>query len=389
MDSHEHPIDKARWLQDECIKADRNFFVMWDQWVPPELWPTPSPQKDMIPVGLNKFCIRPKLPTTSHTIQPKKHPSSVMQTRPDRADALSKKYFGHEIFDMCWSTEADDPPTMETPTRTSSASEHFRGQTFDMCWDTEVDLAPIVSEDAARPAAAGQYNLCGDNELDPSKVDSPPIVEPVTIETPTMDVAIPSAAGQYDMCWEDWPSASAVGYEANFDMCWEDSPLGGGDDLRTGGTTAPAINLVNSAANTQQLSESHSAGTQAFYDMGFGHGSPDTSLVPRDGSPSNMFETTEDLLHRATLRLESIDTLMRDDLGHTSAMDGITSPRDIMHANWDLILAYWDARDRLIEASEDVVRMQHLMNIQRQIDDPLHVLPLAMRKMGRGHSPFQ
>ncbi|KAG1722411.1 uncharacterized protein EDB91DRAFT_1256095, partial [Suillus paluster] len=299
MDSHEHPIDKAQRLQDERIKADRNFFVTWDQWVPPKLWPTPSPQKDVIPVGLNKFRIRPKRPTTSRTIQPKKHPSSVMQTRPDHADALSKKYFGHEIFDMGWSTEADDPLTVGTPTGTSSASEHFGSQTFDMCWDTEVDPAPIVSENAARPAAAGQYNLCWDDELDPSKVDSPPIVEPATIETPTMDIAIPLAAGQYDMCWEDRPSASAVGYEgeyrsctlpfktdyfsANFDMCWGRFTIGRGDDLRTGGTTAPAMNSVNSAANTQQLSESHSAGTQAFYNMGFGRGSPDTSVVPRDG----------------------------------------------------------------------------------------------------------
>ncbi|KAG1730159.1 uncharacterized protein EDB91DRAFT_1252810 [Suillus paluster] len=63
------------------------------------------------------------------------------------------------------------------------------------------------------------------------------------------------------------PSASAVGYEANFDMCWGDSPLGGGDVLRTSGTTAPAMNSVNSAANTQQSPESHSTGTQAFYDI--------------------------------------------------------------------------------------------------------------------------
>ncbi|KAG1720607.1 uncharacterized protein EDB91DRAFT_1256908 [Suillus paluster] len=364
MDSHEHPIDKAQRLQDERIKADRNFFVMWDQWVPPKLWPTPSPQKDVIPKNL----------------------SSVMQTRPDRADALSKKYFGHEIFDMCWSNEADNPPTVETPTATSSASEHFGGQTFDMCWDTEVDPVLIVSEDAVRPAAAGQYNLCWDDEPDPSKVDLPPIVELATIETPTMDVAIPSVAGQYDMCWEGRPSASAVGYEANFDMCWGDSPSGRGDDLCTGGTTAPAINSVNSAANTQQSPESHSTGTQALYDMDFGRGLPDTSVVPRDGLPSEMFETTEDLLCRVTLRLESIDALTRDDLGHTSAINGVASPRDITHANQDLISAYRDARDRLIEASEDVVRMQHLMNMQRQIDDLLHVLLLAMRKMGRGHS---
>ncbi|KAG1729538.1 uncharacterized protein EDB91DRAFT_1253045 [Suillus paluster] len=165
MDSHEHPIDKAQWLQDERIKADWNFFVTWDQWVPLKLWPTPSPQKDMIPVGLNKFRIRPKRPTTSRTIQPKKHPSSVIQTQPDRADALSKNILAMKvIFDMGWSTEADDPLTMETPTGTSSASEHFGGQTFNMCWDTEVDLAPIMSEDAARPAAAGQYNLCWDDE---------------------------------------------------------------------------------------------------------------------------------------------------------------------------------------------------------------------------------
>ncbi|KAG1752347.1 uncharacterized protein EDB91DRAFT_1077775 [Suillus paluster] len=295
MDSHEHPIDKAGQLQDERMKANWNFFITWDQWVPPKLWLTPPPQKDVIP-----------------------------------------KPFGHEIFDMCRSTEANELPTMEMPTATSSAGRHFWGQTFDMCWDTKVDLAPIMSVDVARPVAA------------------------------------------------------AVGYKANFNMCWGDLPSGGGDDLHTGGTTAPVINSVNSGTDSLvELSESHSTGTQAYYKMGFGHGLPDTSPALRDGSPSVMFETTEDLLYQATLRLESINTLMRDEQGHTLAIDGVASARDIIDAHWDLILAYWDACNQLIETGKDVVRIQHLMNMQCQIDDPLHVLLLAMRKMGRGHSQFQ
>ncbi|KAG1725164.1 uncharacterized protein EDB91DRAFT_1087225 [Suillus paluster] len=362
MDSHEHPIDKARRLQDERIKADWNFFVMWDQWVPTEV---------------------------------------VADSIPSKRHALSKKYFGHEIFDMGWSTEADDLPTVGTPTGTSSAGEHFGGQTFDMCWDTEVDPAPIMSENAARPAAAGQYNLCWDDEPDPSKVDSPPIVEPATIETPTMDSrhTIGGRTGRLHQQWVMKPILTCAGEIRHRAEVMTFAP---------GGTTAPAMNLVNSAANTQQSSESHSTGTQAFYDMGFGRGSPDTSVVPRDGSPERHVRNhrgfaapsnSEAGKHRRFIEYVHISAHPHchhidlhptgDDLGHTSAMDGVASPRDIMHANRDLISAYRDARDRLIEAGEDVVRMQHLMNMQRQIDDPLHVLLLAMRKMGRGHSPFQ
>jgi hypothetical protein len=60
-----------------------------------------------------------------------------------------------------------------------------------------------------------------------------------------------------------------------------------------------------------------------------------------------------------------------------------------LDANQDLISEYWDARDQFITASDDVSKIQHLMNMHRQIDDPLHVLLLAMRKMGWGYSPIQ
>jgi hypothetical protein len=50
---------------------------------------------------------------------------------------------------------------------------------------------------------------------------------------------------------------------------------------------------------------------------------------------------------------------------------------------------YRDAHNQFITASDDVSKIQHLMNMHRQIDDPLHVLLLAMRKMGWGYSLIQ
>lgn len=61
----------------------------------------------------------------------------------------------------------------------------------------------------------------------------------------------------------------------------------------------------------------------------------------------------------------------------------------IIDANRGLISEYREARDRFMEAGKDVAKIQHLMNLQRQIDDPLRVLLKSMRKMGRGDSPVR
>ncbi|KAG1814385.1 uncharacterized protein BJ212DRAFT_1300679 [Suillus subaureus] len=171
VDSQEHLIDKARRFQDKCIKANQNFFVTWDQWVPPKLWPTPSPQRV--------------------TCQLTKSKQSLMPSCKKTTKELAKEHFGHEKFDMCWGTEADKALTVETPNVGPSAKPHFGVKTFDMCWDAEVDPVLIIAASTAEPQPAIQYDLCWD--------DAP---------------------------MEETPSASAVGYKANSDMCWGDLPLG-------------------------------------------------------------------------------------------------------------------------------------------------------------------
>ncbi|KAG1836549.1 hypothetical protein DFJ58DRAFT_846908 [Suillus subalutaceus] len=141
-----------------------------------------------------------------------------MPSNQESAETLAKKHFGHELFDMCWNTKADQVPTVETPTATPSTKQHFGGQS--------------------------QYDLCWDDEMSLSKVNSAPILEPATVNTQTVGVTIPLAADQYDMCWNDRPSALAVGYKADFDMCWGDSPLGGDGHLESSDTTALTINSV-------------------------------------------------------------------------------------------------------------------------------------------------
>lgn len=82
MYSHEKPVDKARRLQDERIKADLNFFLTWDQWVPPNLCPTPSSPKDRIAMRNNKLRVGPNLPTISGPVQVAK--STVATTPSDK-----------------------------------------------------------------------------------------------------------------------------------------------------------------------------------------------------------------------------------------------------------------------------------------------------------------
>ncbi|KAG1770166.1 hypothetical protein EV702DRAFT_1049483 [Suillus placidus] len=201
-------------------------------------------------------------------------------------DTLAKKHFGKEVFDMCWSTESEPVPAVETPTATSSVEPHYHGQMFEMCWNAEPDPAPTVEAPTeasvaepnyggqAATSATGQYDLCWD-EPSSSKVASVPATTadaatPSAAATydlcwdeerpPTMadsaDVSTPSAANEYDMCWDDQPTTSAAGYQGCFDMCWGDSPLSGDGDLEGHPTALPTTGSVNSAANNPESSGS-------------------------------------------------------------------------------------------------------------------------------------
>ncbi|KAG2148339.1 hypothetical protein BD769DRAFT_1381903 [Suillus cothurnatus] len=155
MYSHEHPIDKARRLQEERIKANQNCFITWDHWVPPKFWPIPSPQKDGIVVGHNTAHTRPNIISTSWARQLKKDIASTMPSGEDR------KYFGNEVFDMCWNTKADQEPMVETLTAKHLAEPHYGGQMFDMCWNTEADQVlavetPVAATQSTEPHFRGQ-----------------------------------------------------------------------------------------------------------------------------------------------------------------------------------------------------------------------------------------
>ncbi|KAG1787532.1 uncharacterized protein HD556DRAFT_1448721 [Suillus plorans] len=386
MYSHDTRLDKARRLQDERIKADWNFFLTWDQWVPPMLCTIPSPQKDQIPVGYNNIRISPTLPTISSPLQVTKSKVSIMPSNKTQTLAHPKNNVGHQVFDMCWNTEGDQAPAVQTPTATQSADPQVAGSTFDMCWDAEADSAPSVDMHAAAPLASCKYDLCWDQEHRPPMVDPIPILELATAETQIVDASIPLSAGQYDMCWIDSPFASAVGYAPNFEMCWEDVPSSGDNHFDSASTAAPLINLVDTGLSelciSDGLVQSGAAGdTPVSYDMCFDNFSPAASPAPISGLPSQMVDTGKELLSRANMRLDSIPAVMRDDRGQKSA--------NILDANRVLISEYQHACDQFLTASDDVAKIQHLMNMHCEIDDPLHILLLAMRKMGRGHSPIQ
>ncbi|KAG1844899.1 hypothetical protein C8R48DRAFT_780123 [Suillus tomentosus] len=348
MGSHKNLVDDARRLQDDRIKTDCNFFVTWDQWVPPKLCTSPSPQNGS---KLTNYIL------------------SNMPSWQTQTEALPTQHAGTERFDMSWNFEDDQVPTVERPNDTPSADPHVLSQVFDMCWDTEVNPAATGPAEAAVPLKSGEYNLCWNAEKGLPKVDVALIHQLDIQENETIAIAIPGGAGQYDMCWNDRASAEAMEFMGDFDMCWGDSALAGDDHLESGSIAAPVINLINAAD------------TPATYDLCFENISPATSLAPRDGSPSQTVEAGEELLRRANSRLENINAAMRDD-----RREGC---KDLLDANQDLIADYQHARDQFVAASDDVAKLQHLMNMHREIDDPLHILLLAMRKMGRGHSPIQ
>lgn len=146
MSSRAHYTDTARQLQDERIKTDRNFFLTWDQWVPPKLGPTRYIQQEILPVGF-KYSTRPKrsLPTRKYHNRAKPPASSTMPVNKAHADAMAKKHFGKEckscllltdtyeylaptVFDMCWKTDAEAVPLVETSTDASLTEPQYSGQ---------------------------------------------------------------------------------------------------------------------------------------------------------------------------------------------------------------------------------------------------------------------
>ncbi|KAG1807075.1 hypothetical protein EV424DRAFT_1544020 [Suillus variegatus] len=387
MYSHEKPVDKARRLQDERIKSDLNFFLTWDQWVPPNLYPTPSPPKDRISMRNNQIRVGPNLPTISGPIQVAKSRVATTPSNKTQTTHHPKNNGGHEVFDMCWNTEAARAPTVKSPTAPQSADPQVAGPVkFDMCWDTDGDSAPNVAMCAAAPLASCQYNLCWDTEKSPPRVHLAPNLEPATVETFTADGSIPFSVGQYNMGWTDSPCASVVGFASDFDMCWGDVSPSRDIHLDSASPIAPPIDLVESGLSElcigdRPIQSGPADDAQISYDMCFNHCSPVASPAPTNGLPSQMVDTGKELLRRATMRLASIDAVIRDDRGQNLA--------NISDANRLLISDYQHACDQFLTASNDVAQIQHLMNMHREIDDPLHILLLAMRKMGRGHSPIQ
>ncbi|KAG2365907.1 hypothetical protein BDR07DRAFT_1480798 [Suillus spraguei] len=253
MDSLETISDKAHRLQDTQIKANHNFFLTWDQWVPPKLGPTPSLPKDHSPVSF-KPTPRPKrpLPTCARNQNSNTSSKSSMPTSKDKADALVKQHFGKEVFDLCWTIESE-------PTSTTLGEPHYGGQTFEMCWTTQTDLVPVVKAPAkasmtnataeaslAKPLYGGQeFAMCWDNE---------PHTAP-TIDAPTdgslaklhngsqafnmcWDTDNTSTKGQYNICWDEPSSSKALlvpmiraeaatpprPAAASYDLCWGEEP---------------------------------------------------------------------------------------------------------------------------------------------------------------------
>ncbi|KAG1763755.1 hypothetical protein EDD22DRAFT_846222 [Suillus occidentalis] len=180
---------------------------------------------------------------------------------------------------MCWETEAEAVPLVETSTDTSLTEPKYSGQSFEMCWDIEPESAPTVTAlvtalvtaptkaslakadfdiaafdlcwDTDATVDTGQYDLCWD-EPNSSKVASVPVIN-VLVATPLATTAdnycgeeehISSQADQYDMCWDNRPAALAAEFQGGFDMCWEDSPAVGDDDHEGHPTDAHGTSMV-------------------------------------------------------------------------------------------------------------------------------------------------
>ncbi|KAG2109219.1 hypothetical protein DEU56DRAFT_920377 [Suillus clintonianus] len=409
MDSPEHPIDKARRIQEERIKADRNYFVTWDRWIPPKLWPTPFPQKSWIPVGLNTFPIPPKRPIPPKAKSPIDYPTSLMPSRKKSAAELAKQYFGHEQIDMCWDIEADEVPKVATPTASASANPeslaevNFGNEQFDTCWGAEEDGVPKVVTPTASASAEQQFGSEKFEMLWGTEVDEVPQLVTPTASTsaelqfgnetydmgwdgegdPAPTDSPTQAAGQYDLCWDDAEDAPT------YDMCWDDAesaPTVAGAvlaaaDMPWEDPSASAADFKGECRQSMQptvdLGEGPSTGPVTSGRSGI---SPVVSSALRNRSPSEILTRHEELLRRADERLQTIDALM--------GQSGQLSP-DVTDADRHLISSYRDARDRFAGAREDIARIEHMMTMANQVNDPLIILQLGLKKMGSGKSTAQ
>ncbi|KAG2359243.1 hypothetical protein BDR07DRAFT_1488439 [Suillus spraguei] len=131
-----------------------------------------------------------------------------MAARKKHAKTMAKKHFSKEVFDMCWSTESEAMPLVETPTSMTSAEPHYSSQTFEMCWDVEPNPVPTVNalvkaSSVNAPAKASsakqhyggeafmtapaprQYDLCCNDVPSLSKVAS---VSAITVDADTLPV---------------------------------------------------------------------------------------------------------------------------------------------------------------------------------------------------------
>ncbi|KAG1776912.1 hypothetical protein EV702DRAFT_1197937 [Suillus placidus] len=333
-----------------------------------------------------------------------------MPARKATANAMAKKHLGKQVFDMCWSAEAEPEPSVETPTASSSAEPQYSGQTFEMCWDVERDPAPMVNAlvnapsaaagphdlcwdepsssrigtipaialEAATPLAATTYDFCWDEGPQSTMPDSVQDDQPATSVSGYQggfdmcwgdaplggDIATPSAASQFDMCWDDRLATSATGYQGGFDMCWGDAPLDGNGDGECHLTAAPNPGLVISAVNHPESSGSQYIRTS---------GTPSSS--PSEDSAIAMVEAGEAVFCRADDRLARINSIMRDNDNEDAT--------EIIRVNQALITKYHHARNQYVTATSDIAMIQHMLQMFRQVDDPLTVLELGMKKEGR------
>ncbi|KAG2063090.1 hypothetical protein BDR04DRAFT_1123500 [Suillus decipiens] len=261
------------------------------------------------------------------------------------AEASSGKPLYGE-FEMCWDDEPYTAPIVDTLAEGLSARPHYGGQNhaptesqYSLCWDEPASskaLAPAAMTAEAATSlrlAASAYDLCSREE--------PP--EPMTSHA-----SLPSPAGQYEMCWDDRPATPAAEYQGNFDMCWGDSSAGDG--------LHPVY--PTTLANAGSVDSGRSA----------------SSVAPSEGSAIAIarIEAGEELVTRADERLHRLDEMMR----------GSQSPAAsaLIENNQGLILRYQFARNNYVTATNDISKIQHLLQMFRQIDDPLTVLELGLKK---------
>ncbi|KAG2359244.1 hypothetical protein BDR07DRAFT_1488440 [Suillus spraguei] len=195
--------------------------------------------------------------------------------------------------------------------------------------------------------AATTYDLCWDEETHTTRAN-------------LGHISTLSAAGQYDMCWDDQPATLAAGYQGGFDMCWGDLSLEGHP------TPMSTTGSVNSAANNPESS-----------------GSQDTwaSLAPSSaltrGFVMAKLEAGEEL------QIYSFPGSCCHNIDHNSKGDNESlAAAEILDANRGLVSNYQQVHNQYVAATNDITKLQHMLHMFRQIDDPLTVLELGMKKGG-------